>query len=142
MKKAPLTAIILTLSILKLFPQSLEDTLTLDEVVVTALNVAPVPVIEHLTDETGAEIGVDVPVAELEPGDRVLVRPGDTVPADGVIESGASGIDESLITGESLGQVASQTIENLAAVEAPASLPVLRPLIGLDKQQIINIARK
>jgi thiamine biosynthesis protein ThiI len=47
-----------------------------------------------------------------------------------------------LITGESLGQVASQTIENLAAVEAPASLPVLRPLIGLDKQQIINIARK
>ena len=43
-----------------------------------------------------------VPVAELEPGDRVLVRPGDTVPTDGVIESGASGIDESLITGESL----------------------------------------
>lgn len=46
-----------------------------------------------------------------------------------------------LVTGESLGQVASQTIENLAAVEAPAALPVLRPLIGLDKQQIINIAR-
>ena len=43
-----------------------------------------------------------VPVAELETGDRVLVRPGDTVPADGVIESGASGIDESLITGESM----------------------------------------
>lgn len=34
-----------------------------DEVVVTALNVAPVPIIEHITDETGAEIGVDVPVA-------------------------------------------------------------------------------
>ncbi|MDH5373751.1 MAG: PKD domain-containing protein, partial [Acidimicrobiia bacterium] len=34
-----------------------------DEVVVTALNVAPVPIIEQLTDETGAEIGVDVPVA-------------------------------------------------------------------------------
>jgi len=46
-----------------------------------------------------------------------------------------------LITGESLGQVASQTIENIAAVEAATSLPVLRPLIGLDKQQIINIAR-
>ena len=43
-----------------------------------------------------------VPVAELEAGDRVLVRPGDTVPADGIIESGASGIDESLITGESM----------------------------------------
>jgi len=43
-----------------------------------------------------------VPVAELEAGDRVLVRPGDTIPADGIIESGASGIDESLITGESM----------------------------------------
>ena len=43
-----------------------------------------------------------VPVAELEAGDRVLVRPGDTIPADGIIESGASGVDESLITGESM----------------------------------------
>jgi len=47
-----------------------------------------------------------------------------------------------LITGESLGQVASQTIENLAAVEAVASLPLLRPLIGLDKQEIISLARR
>jgi thiamine biosynthesis protein ThiI len=47
-----------------------------------------------------------------------------------------------LVTGESLGQVASQTIENLAAVEAVASLPVLRPLIGLDKQEIIRLARR
>ena len=46
-----------------------------------------------------------------------------------------------LVTGESLGQVASQTIENIAAVESVSSLPVLRPLIGLDKQQIIDIAR-
>ncbi len=47
-----------------------------------------------------------------------------------------------LVTGESLGQVASQTIENMSAVEAAASSPVLRPLIGLDKQQIIAIARR
>jgi len=47
-----------------------------------------------------------------------------------------------LVTGESLGQVASQTIENLTAVEAVASRPVLRPLIGLDKQEIISIARR
>jgi thiamine biosynthesis protein ThiI len=47
-----------------------------------------------------------------------------------------------LVTGESLGQVASQTIENMAAVEANAGLPVLRPLVGLDKQQIIDIARR
>lgn len=47
-----------------------------------------------------------------------------------------------LVTGESLGQVASQTIENLRAVEDVAKRPVLRPLIGLDKQQIIAIARR
>lgn len=46
-----------------------------------------------------------------------------------------------LVTGESLGQVASQTIENLAAAESGVELPILRPLIGLDKQQIIAIAR-
>ena len=42
-----------------------------------------------------------VPVAELEPGDRVLIRPGETVPADGRIETGTSSVNESLLTGES-----------------------------------------
>ena len=46
-----------------------------------------------------------------------------------------------LVTGESLGQVASQTVENLAAVEAVAEMPVLRPLIAFDKQEIISRAR-
>ena len=46
-----------------------------------------------------------------------------------------------LVTGESLGQVASQTIENLAAVEAISDLPVFRPLVTMDKQEIIDIAR-
>jgi len=49
---------------------------------------------------------------------------------------------EALITGESLGQVASQTIQNLRAVETVTSFPVLRPLIGLDKPEIITIARR
>ncbi len=51
-------------------------------------------------DADGAE--VVVPVAELMPGDRVLVRPGETIPADGQVLEGASGVDESLLTGESL----------------------------------------
>jgi len=47
---------------------------------------------------------------------------------------------KSLITGESLGQVASQTIENIGVINECASLPVLRPLIGFDKREIIDIA--
>ncbi len=46
-----------------------------------------------------------------------------------------------LVTGESLGQVASQTLENITAVDDAASLPVLRPLSGDDKQDIIEQAR-
>ena len=45
-----------------------------------------------------------------------------------------------LATGESLGQVASQTLENLAAIESVAGIPVLRPLIGMDKQEIVREA--
>ncbi len=47
-----------------------------------------------------------------------------------------------IFTGESLGQVASQTLENLVAINEVADLPILRPLIGFDKEDIINIARK
>lgn len=46
-----------------------------------------------------------------------------------------------LITGESLGQVASQTAESLAVTDAAANLPILRPLIAYDKRDIIGIAK-
>ncbi|MBI3989479.1 MAG: tRNA 4-thiouridine(8) synthase ThiI [candidate division NC10 bacterium] len=48
---------------------------------------------------------------------------------------------KALITGESLGQVASQTLDNLAVIEEASPLPVLRPLIGMDKEEIIEQAR-
>ncbi|MBW9234669.1 hypothetical protein JQK62_20925, partial [Leptospira santarosai] len=47
-----------------------------------------------------------------------------------------------IITGESLGQVASQTLESLTAINAVTNTPVLRPLISYDKQDIIEIAQQ
>ena len=48
---------------------------------------------------------------------------------------------EALVTGESLGQVASQTLQNLRVIEAVSALPVLRPLIGMDKAEITREAQ-
>ncbi len=50
--------------------------------------------------------------------------------------------DQALITGESIGQVASQTIQSLFCTDAAATLPVFRPLIGFDKQEIVEISEK
>lgn len=47
-----------------------------------------------------------------------------------------------LVTGESLGQVASQTLSNLKAIEDVATMPILRPLIGFDKAETIAVARE
>jgi len=47
-----------------------------------------------------------------------------------------------LITGESVGQVASQTLESIAAINDVVGIPVLRPLIGLDKAEIVKIAQR
>lgn len=47
-----------------------------------------------------------------------------------------------IVTGESLGQVASQTLTNLGTIEAASPLPILRPLLGMDKQEIINQAER
>ena len=49
---------------------------------------------------------------------------------------------EALITGESVGQVASQTMPAIACTDAVCSMPVFRPLIGMDKEEIVTIARK
>ena len=64
---------------------------------------------------------------------RLMVRIAERWPA----QAGAL----ALVTGESLGQVASQTLENLARIDEVAELPVLRPLIGMDKIEITEQAR-
>ena len=50
--------------------------------------------------------------------------------------------DMGLVTGESIGQVASQTMQSLACTDAVTAMPVYRPLIGFDKQDIIDLAEK
>jgi P-type Cu+ transporter len=62
----------------------------------TGLPILPTP---HTPPPTAFE---EVPVADLHVGDRVLVRPGDRVPIDGVVADGRSSVDESLLTGEPL----------------------------------------
>lgn len=49
---------------------------------------------------------------------------------------------QGLVTGESIGQVASQTMQSMAVIENACSMPVYRPVIAFDKQDIINIAEK
>jgi Cu2+-exporting ATPase len=55
----------------------------------------------RLVDDNGTQRQEIIPAAGLQPGDRVLIRPGETVPADGSIESGVSGVSEALLSGES-----------------------------------------
>ncbi len=65
---------------------------------------------------------------------RLMMRAADTVAE----EAGA----RALITGEALGQVSSQTLANLGAVTARAQTPVLRPLLGRDKHEIVALAHR
>ena len=59
--------------------------------------------------------------------------------AQAVAERTKSG---AIVTGECLGQVASQTMEAMACTSAVCDLPILRPVVGMDKEEIVTIARK
>ena len=63
------------------------------------LDLAPATALRLTGDDAAT---AEVPVGDLVAGDRVLVRPGDKVPIDGVVEGGRSSVDESLLTGEPL----------------------------------------
>ncbi len=49
---------------------------------------------------------------------------------------------DAIVMGDSLGQVASQTLQNIRVVEQAVKIPILRPLIGLDKEDVVQIARE
>lgn len=74
-----------------------------------------------------------IPIAELTSGDRVLVRPGATIPADGRVIDGASSVDESLLTGESLPlprQIGDALIGGAVNVDSPLVMTVEK--VGAD----------
>ena len=90
-----------------------------------------------LLPATATRLGDDgeqiVAVSELAPGDRVLVRPGETVPADGMVVDGRSSVDESLLTGESLPRprvAGEELVGGSVNVESPLVLEVQK--VGED----------
>ena len=83
------------------------------------------PALAIRVDEDGAE--AQVPVAALQAGDRVLLRPGDTVPADGRISEGEGSVDEALLSGESLPvrrRVGDRLVGGAVNVESPLVMTV------------------
>lgn len=89
-----------------------------------------------------------VPFTELQlamvehcPGDQITILIRRAMSRIAQIICAKSG-SLALITGESLGQVASQTLHSLVVTNEVAEIPVLRPLIGLDKEEIIQYARR
>lgn len=97
----------------------------------------------HLLDPQG---GVkDVPLAEIRPGDRVLVRPGEKVPIDGRVVTGSSSVDESMLTGEST-PVQKQEGDTVigGSLNGEGSLEVLVEKTGADTYlaQVIQVVQQ
>ena len=87
-----------------------------------------------LVDDDGAT--VRVPIDSLEPGHRILVRPGDVVAADGVVDEGLSAVDESMWTGESLPvDKAPGDPVSAGSINGPGSLKVRVQRVGRASTQ-------
>src|SRR5699024_1761112 len=61
----------------------------------------------------------DIPVSELKPDDRILVKPGEKIPVDGIIIEGKSAIDESMLTGESIPDEKYRSEEHTTEIHSP-----------------------
>jgi thiamine biosynthesis protein ThiI len=85
----------------------------------------------HIQEEIGAKCPEELFTVIMR---RFMMRIADRIARN----HGAKAI----VTGENLGQVASQTLEAMAVTEACATMPVLRPVIGLDKRDIVVIAER
>lgn len=105
-----------------------------------------------LTDRYMAGTDPSLHVIDLEPAvteiqrrvpsrERQMALKGVMYRATAAVASGDHGI-HAIVNGESLGQVSTQTLENVAALDRLVEVPVLRPLIGLDKETITRTARE
>jgi thiamine biosynthesis protein ThiI len=65
---------------------------------------------------------------------RLMLRIAERIARDGRARA--------LVTGESIGQVASQTLDNMTVIAAATSMPILRPLVGMDKEEIVAEAQR
>ena len=92
----------------------------------------------------GAPREMDIPVEEVVPGDRILVRPGEKIPVDGRVTEGASAVDESMLTGESLPveKVAGDEVFG-ATMNATGSFRFEATKVGKDTalQQIVKLVQ-
>ncbi len=101
------------------------------------------PAEAHLVLPDGTE--KDVPVAELKPGDRVRVRPGEQIPVDGVVVEGASSVNEAMLTGESKPvekKVGDQVIGGAINGEGTLIIEVQRTGKDTYLSQVIELVRQ
>ncbi len=101
------------------------------------------PAEAHLVDPDGST--EDVPLERLKSGDRVLIKPGDKIPADGAVEKGASSVNEAMLTGESK-PVSKKPGDNVigGAINGEGSITVEIRKTGKDSflSQIIELVRQ
>jgi heavy metal translocating P-type ATPase len=103
---------------------------------------ARAPHIAHRRVDGGLE---DIAVELVQVGDRVLVRAGEIVPVDGLVESGTAAVDEAALTGEPVPRTASagtDVMSGSVALDGALEIRVTRPSSESHYQQIVNLMRK
>ena len=109
------------------------------------LNQALPAMATRLVAVDGRETHEVVPVAQLEPGDRVLVKPGEVIPADGRLEAGSSSVNEALLTGESTPLrkvIGDELIGGSINTESPLRLRVTRVGVETVLAQIMRLLER
>ena len=88
---------------------------------------------------------VVVPIEQVQPGDRVLVRPGESIPVDGIVQAGSAAVDESMLTGESL-PVEKRPGDSVtgATLNTTGALTVLATKVGTETAlaRILDLVRQ